>query len=422
MDNNISEQQVRQEAIRRCLEGERRSDICRDLDRSPGWFSKWWAEYQHNPKTDFGDRSRTPHRSPTQTPAHVEQAVVTVRQILEAAETQETRYGLIGHRAIRAELQRLGVKPLPSQATIQRILARQELTHRRGASTDSAYYPELVAWAPNAIQATDIITRHIRGGEVVQNFHTFDHDSHAVHLTPSADKTSGSALAHLKETWADLGLPVIHQLDNEQGFSGGHTHPRVIGRVVRLCLFVGVEVLFIPFYEAKRNYWVEGFHSLWLTAFWSRQEFRHVTHVRAQVPTFLQWYHTRYQPPSLQGQTPAQMRRGFQPVRLTKRLQQLIPDPLPITAGRLHFIRKVDMLGHIKLLNETWPVGQKWMGAYVWATVDTTEQTLTIWHQAEAEAPWRRIKTRRFKLQQVVQPLLPAFRRRPPRCRDRWPS
>jgi transposase-like protein len=74
MDVPTSEQLLRLEAIRRRLQGERRLDICSDLNRSESWFDKWWKEYRHYPKTDFADRSRVPHTSPQQTPATVEQA------------------------------------------------------------------------------------------------------------------------------------------------------------------------------------------------------------------------------------------------------------------------------------------------------------------------------------------------------------
>ena len=42
-------------------------------------------------------------------------------------------------------------------------------------------------------------------------------------------------------------------------------------------------------------------------------------------------------------------------------------------------LRKVDGTGAIELLNETWPVGRKWIGEYVRATINTAKQTLTLW-------------------------------------------
>jgi hypothetical protein len=52
---NTNEQDLRREAIRRRLNGERRKDICRDLERSTQWFDKWWSIFDHDPHTDFSD-------------------------------------------------------------------------------------------------------------------------------------------------------------------------------------------------------------------------------------------------------------------------------------------------------------------------------------------------------------------------------
>lgn len=423
MDTLTSEQAVRQEAIRRHLLGERRGDICCDLERSTSWFDKWWAAYRRDPHTDFADHSRAPHHSPQQTPPWIEQAIVSTRQTLEAANTPETKYGLIGAPAVQGHLAGLKVESLPSYATIQRILARHGLTHPLGAGRDTAYYPWPLAWAVNAIQATDIISRYVYGGEEIHNFHTLDLYSHAAHLTQHADKSSRTTCTHLLQTWANLGQPFMQQFDNEAAFCGGHTHPHVIGRVVRLCLFCGIEPIFTPVYEAKRNYQIETFHSLWLAGFWSRAEFSTLVEVQAEAPTFARWYHHHYQPPALQGQTPAQLRRGI-PIRpLTATLRRLIPSEcLPISGGRIHFMRKVDSRGHIEFLNETWPIGVKWMGEYVRATVNTAQQTLTFWHQADADADWRLLKTRQFRLSETVRPVLPQFRQNRTRCRDYWPG
>ena len=422
METPTPEQLLRREAVRRRVGGEKRSAICDDLGCSPSWFDKWWAEYQANPQTDFADRSRRPHSSATQTPDAIAHAVISARQTLEAAATPETRYGLIGPRAIQTHLDGLGIEQ-PSESTIQRLLHAAGLTHHIVAGQDSAYYPWLEAWAVNAIHATDIITRYIRGGEAIENFHTIDHYSHAAHLSQHGDKSSATTAEHLRATWSKLGLPQIQQFDNEDAFRGGHTHPRVIGQVVRLCLFCGVEPIFTPYYEAKRNHEIETFHSVWTKGFWSRHEFRHRAEVHAETPLFERWYHTVYRPPALHGKTPADMRRGVAIVRLSAELQRLIPSGrLPITAGRIHFRRKVRPTGDVELLNETWFVGPKWIGEYVHATINTANQVLTFWHKADAESDWRLIRTRQYRLKETVQPVLPAFRRNRTRCLDYLPG
>jgi hypothetical protein len=418
---HTTEQDLRREAIRRRLSGERRIDICRDLGRSPNWFDKWWSVFKRDPLADFADRSRAPLTKPTVTPSEIELLIVELRKKLESAQ-----YGLIGARAIREQLPKFKVEPLPSIPTIQRILARKGLTHSVGAANSTAYYPWLELWEINAVQATDIITKHIRGGAEVQNFHTMDLFSRAVFLSQHTDKTSATSCLHLLAVWQKLGIPRIHQFDNEGSFCGGHTHQRVIGRVVRLCLLCGVEPFFIPIYDPDRNCEIETFHSLWCKGFWRRHSFTDIGDVSRKSPGFSRWYHHEYRPPSLEGKTPAQIRFGEKFPKLTGDLRRLIPDynteRLPVTAGRIHIMRKVDSVGEVELLNERWLVGAKWIGEYVRATINTAQQTLTFSHKASDEAEWKLIKTRVFRIKESVHDLMPQFRRNSTRCRDRLPG
>lgn len=423
MDTLSAEQALRREAVRRRAMGHRICDICRDLQHSPRWLNKWWCHFQAQPHSDFADRSRVPRTSPTQLAAEVEQAIITTRQTLEAAATPETRYGLIGARAIQGNLERLGIRPPPSQATMQRVLARHGLTHPLGQSHETAYYPWPLAWQINAIFATDIITKHLRGGTAIENFHTRDLYSHAVCLTQHLDKSSATARAHLLRSWAQLGRPVLQQFDNESACNGGPTHRRVLGQVVRCCLYCQVEPLFVPIYEAKRNHQVETFHSLWVAGFWSRHEFSSVAEVKSEVPLFLRWYKSEYHPPELAGTTVAQVRRGFHPPPLTAPLSRLVPEgPLPLSAGRIHIMRKVDAHGTVKFCNETWVVGKRWMGEYVRATIDTARQQVSFWHKASEVADWRCLKRRLFRTQETVHSVVPALRRKSERCLDYLPS
>jgi putative transposase len=423
MDTGTTEQALRQEAVRRRLQGERRCDICRDLGRSPRWFDKWWAAYRHCPTSDLSDRSRAPHTSPQRVAPETVAAVVAIRKRLEAADSLDTRYSPIGHRAIAGQLTELKFECIPSLTSIQRILRQQGLTRPVGAGQAKAYYPWPTAWEVNAIQATDIITRYVRGGLAIENFHTIDHYSQAVWLGQSLNSTSLTARQFLLENWANLGRPRFHQMDNEGAFSGGHTHPRVIGQVVRLCLFCGIEPIFTPFYDARRNYQIETFHSLWLKLFWRRHRFVDLAHVQRLAPDFRTWYHAHYRPPELAGLTPNQVRTGARLRLLTPDLQQRIPPGrLPMTAGRVHFMREVTGDGLIHLLNEPWPVDRKLAGEYVRATVNLATQRITIWRQSQADSPWRRLTSRVFRLKEPVHELLPAFRQKCARCLDYYPD
>ena len=57
---------------------------------------------------------------------------------------------------------------------------------------------------------------------------------------------------------------------------------------------------------------------------------------------------------------------------------------MPLCAGRIHIMRKVDPQGVVTFLNEPWMVGKRWMGEYVRATIDTARQQVSFWHKPDA--------------------------------------
>lgn len=200
-----------------------------------------------------------------------------------------------------------------------------------------------------------------------------------------------------------LGLPDGLQLDNDAAFNGTRKVARVFSPFVRLALYLGIELIFIPFGEAERNGVVERLNGLWSQGFWKRQHFRSVAHVQRASPVFIHWYTAEYLKPATTATAKSR--------RLTQRQRHALPNALPIMAGRVHFERLVDEQGNIALLNETWHIDQRLAGQYVWATIVTHEQRLKIYHQRSAQHPMRWRKTFRYEIAEPVRPLRPEFRR-----------
>ena len=50
-----TDEENRKVAVNRCVKGEKRIDICKDLNRSKGWFSKWFNRYKigHCPNLEY---------------------------------------------------------------------------------------------------------------------------------------------------------------------------------------------------------------------------------------------------------------------------------------------------------------------------------------------------------------------------------
>jgi transposase InsO family protein len=175
----------------------------------------------------------------------------------------------------------------------------------------------------------------------------------------SAKKSRTLGLDDGDAVWQQQGLPDGLQLDNDAAFNGGYKVPRVFGAFVRLCLYVGIEPIFLPVGEPKRNRVVERLHGLWSQTFWRTHRFDTLAAVRRAAPQFVRFYMERYHPPALQGTTPEQAYKAVRRRRLSAAEIAALPSELPLTAGRVHFLRLVTAEGQITLLNERWTVGKR---------------------------------------------------------------
>jgi hypothetical protein len=388
----------RRKAIRLTLRGLRPKDILKQIPRSRRWLGKWQTRYQDQGWRGLHSQSRRPQHCSPRYSATVRQRVVRIRRHLERA-----KIGLIGFTDIQRQWERrYRGHPLPGKSTVYAILHATGVL-RSPRPVRIAYCPQPTATAQFVLHAMDWTQRYLEGGPKVYAFHTVTIPDRAIYQTISPDKSSTTACGHLWDACQQLGLPDGLQLDNDAAFNGNRKVPRVFSPFVRLALYLGIELIFIPFGEAERNGLVERLNGLWSQGFWKRRRFGSVAGVRRASPAFVRWYRDVYLGPST---VPGPKIR-----RLTERQRQALPDVIPITAGRVHFERLIDTEGNMALLNETWHIDRRLAGQYVWATIVTHEQCLCIYHQRSAHESLRRLKTFRYEIGEPVRPLRPEFRR-----------
>ena len=115
----------RRQAIRRYIAGESPKAIWISLGRSERWFFKWLRRFSQGNKTWYTTRSRCPQHFPLRTPREIEKLIVNIR-------LEQYNEGLFcGAQAIAWEMEEQHIEPIPSISTINRILKRNGLTHRR---------------------------------------------------------------------------------------------------------------------------------------------------------------------------------------------------------------------------------------------------------------------------------------------------
>ena len=398
--------QRRRQAIRLWLTDTPIPEILRRVQRSRAWLGKWRLRFQHQGWRGLRSHSRRPRRNPKAYSARIVRLIVQARRRLARQQV-----GLSGPRAIQRELRQSGLgKRTPSLATIKRVL------HTQGLSTPPsepapAYCPAPQTTLGGILHAIDWTCRYLEHGPKVYAFHTLNLRTRACSQTIASDKSSATLRAHVLHAWKTLGIPHFLQLDNDAVFNGGYKAPRIFGQFVRLCLYLGIELIFLPVAEPERNGDIEHLNHLWNHAFFDKRHFGSVAHVQRTSPEFVHWYLTQYAPPKLGGRTPQQAQRAEQRCRLTQCQIAQLPDPLPITAGRIHFLRKVSGDGTITLFNESWRVNRRLAGKYVWATVTTHRRRLDIWYQRSDQHAWRWLKSFAYDIPDTVARLNPQFAR-----------
>jgi len=110
--------QRRHQAIDKYLAEDKVEDICRQLACAKSWLYKWRNRYDAHNAAWAQERSKRPKSHPTQTPEHIERAVVSLHLTLLHNGTGG------GATAIIQALLQQGIEPVPSRRTIYRIVHR----------------------------------------------------------------------------------------------------------------------------------------------------------------------------------------------------------------------------------------------------------------------------------------------------------
>lgn len=405
---------MRHRAIDLYLAGEKPMVIARRLGRSRNWFYETLARYRQGGRAGLASRSRAPKRVHNRTDPAVAAAIVRIRRAIVSGEEAELRYAHIGAPLIASELERIQLTP-PSPATINRILRQHGLTQRRRRKGQKQVIPTDYPWPcvtyPNQMHLFDFVTRTV-GGQRFYGCHLLDQARHWPFLDIITSKSTANVCQFMVSAWQAIGLPQALYLDNDVVWRGSSSGQRTFSHIVRLCLLLGVEVIFTPPYTAKANPFIESFNSLWDDNFWQRAQFRDLTHLQAELPLFQHYCRHRRPLMDFDRATADLLFPEFVPTLLAADFCQHQQGRLPLTAGIIHFIRFVSANGTFRILNEPWQLDAKaWAGKTIRATLATQAQQLYVYHHAQDEDRPKLVTQFDYDLAEEVVPLRPQYQR-----------
>lgn len=369
-------EEERTQAVARARAGESITAIAVSLGRSRRWVYGWLARAEEGGEAWVQDRSHRPPFHPRATSAEVEAAVRMVRLELYNQDL------LCGAQNIRWRLEELEVSPLPSVRTVNRILARQGLTHRRTGRyvPKGKVYPTLPAATANAVHQVDYLGPcYLRGPVRFWSLNTVDVATARCATEPVSSRAGQATVDALWATWRRLGVPAAVQADNEWAFSGSPAHPRALGPLIRLCLPQGIEPWFIPPREPWWNGVVEKFNDHYRSKFLARVEVPTFAALGPASRAFEEKHNSRYRYTKLGGQTPLlALQREKHPLRFPSRARPpRVPLPQP-EAGRYHLVRFIRSDRRLDVFGERFRLPPEAEYEYVVATVDVEGQRLRV--------------------------------------------
>lgn len=369
-------EEERRWAVARVQAGDPVTTVAAALGRSRDWVYRWVARAHSGDPTWTVDRSHRPTHLVQATDPEVVEAVRLVRLSLY-------NQGLLcGAQNIHWELAELSVAPLPSIRTINRILAREGLTHRRTGRyvPKGKCYPALVASTTNQVHQLDYVGPcYLRGPVRFWSLNTVDVATARCATEPVASRAGQATVDALWATWQRLGFPTHVQADNEMVFYGSPAHPRGMGLLIRLCLAQGIEPWFIPLAEPWRNGVVEKFNDHYRSKFLARVDVPEAAALRPAHLAFEHKHNSRYRYNKLGGQTPlTALQRAGGALRFPPHeAPPCVPLPKPET-GYYHLVRFVRSDRRLDVFGERFPLPPEVEHEYVVATVSVEHQRLRV--------------------------------------------
>jgi hypothetical protein len=316
------------------------------------------AKGQRLDRVDFSDHSRAPHNT-RRTEITLEDLVLQTRKELAQGDL-----GAIGADAIRQALVDHGEAVVPSVRTINRILGRRgaldgKKRTRRPPPPTGWYLPDVAAGRAE-LDSIDIVEGLvIKDGPHVEVLNAVSlHGGLPASWPVESPVTSQRTVQSLLEHWQAVGLPGYAQFDNDMIFHGTHRYPDALGRVLRVCLSLGVVPVLVPPRETGFQAMIESYNGWWQAKVWSR--FAH-----ANLDDLLG--HSQRYVAALRQQRAARLEAG--PDRRAFPASWKL-DLKKRPTGRLVYLRRSNPNSEVILLGKTWALGQVWPNRLVRCEVD----------------------------------------------------
>jgi hypothetical protein len=325
-------------------------------------------------RVDWSQELRGGRREKQATPTEMEDMVLRLRRELR----ESSDLGEFGAAAIHRELLERKVASVPAVRTIGRILRRRgALDGReriRRAPPPKGWYLPAVANQYAELDSFDFVEGlFIRGQTEIEVLNAISLHGSLCGSWVRSSWTAKASVEAIVEHWREQGLPDYAQFDNDTRFQGPHQWPDTFGRVIRLCLQLGVTPVFAPPRETGFQAAIESYNGRWQAKVWARFEHRTLADLADRSSRYVQAARQRSAP----RQEVAPVRRAF-----PKRWRFDLTQPL---RGTVIYIRRTNQRGQIELLGHAYHIDPLWPHRLVRAEVDLSKHQIRCYRLRRRE-------------------------------------
>jgi IS30 family transposase len=360
-----------------------KAEISRQLKKSRRWVVRWLARYDpEQGEKSLEDHSSAPKHRKEIYPARIKNMALKSRKARKAQD-RKYPYALISAKAIYYELRDLGVKPCPPPRTIHFWLKQAGEVDKPSmpCKESNPTYPAARCKAVNDVHELDlkgpfylknssqkyylIVLRDVFGKKVA--------------LRALKEKEMEQIIDFLVTTWQKIGLPKFLQMDNGLEFRGSNAYPRSLSRLMRVCLDVKVQPVFIPKGEPWRNGVIENLNGLIQRLLLKAKVFKNEKQLFKEAQKLETCINATHQLPALNGKTPNQF-SAKAALRFLSSGYNWRKRNLQKVKGKVTFIRLARKSGRITLnADDKFFVGKKYKWQYVQAIVNVQKKQLNFY-------------------------------------------
>lgn len=340
------------------------SAFCREHGISRETFYAWRRRYRAEGLAGLEARSRAPRSSPRRISVDIEDAVVALRKELGELGVDA------GSVTIQWHLDQRGITPVPSPATIWRVLTRRGFVTAQPQKRPRSSWRRFEAGAPNELWQSDVIDWPIRsGGAKILSF-LDDHSRVALRVKAIPAATSEATWEVFCEASEVWGVPLGQLSDNGLNFSGKLRGFEV--HFERQLRAVGVVAKTSRPFHPQTCGKIERFQQTLKKWLRRRPNAHSLSDLQAHLDAFVDYYNTQRPHRGIDGTTPAQRWAATPPA-----INLGIALPGPTTATTITVARN----GVVYVRPYSIAIGSHWRGRSARVHHDDTHAAVFIDHQ-----------------------------------------